>query len=223
MSLLSDKISDLQKRTAQALLGGGEKAVAKQIAMGKLPARERIRQLLDEGTFYEYDLFIQHEKVGEGGMAGSQINAGLTIEGGDVLVVNDRILLVGNGLRTSTQGIDMLISRFCKDKKGGEKYILVQELPGNVESFIHLDMTTGNTYPTTSSNRWKYNGKEIQTTGEVNWLDYGARMYDEAIGRWTRIDPLSEKYYGTSGYAYCVNNPIKYIDKHDKHSLLYRV
>ncbi|MDD2242245.1 MAG: acyl-CoA carboxylase subunit beta [Bacteroidales bacterium] len=61
MSLLSDKISDLQKRTAQALLGGGEKAVAKQIAMGKLPARERIRQLLDEGTFYEYDLFIQHD------------------------------------------------------------------------------------------------------------------------------------------------------------------
>ena len=61
MSLLSEKISDLQKRTAQALQGGGEKAVAKQIAMGKLPARERIRQLLDEGTFYEYDLFIQHD------------------------------------------------------------------------------------------------------------------------------------------------------------------
>ena len=60
MSLLSEKISDLQKRTAQALQGGGEKAVAKQIAMGKLPARERIRQLLDEGTFYEYDLFIQN-------------------------------------------------------------------------------------------------------------------------------------------------------------------
>src|SRR5574344_38486 len=61
MSLLSEKISDLQKRTAQALQGGGEKAVAKQIAMGKLPARERIRQLLDEGTFYEYDRFIQHD------------------------------------------------------------------------------------------------------------------------------------------------------------------
>ena len=73
-------------------------------------------------------------------------------------------------------------------------------------------MTTGNTYPTTSSNRWKYNGKEIQTTGEVNWLDYGARMYDEVIGRWTRVDPMSEKYYGTSGYTYCVNNPIIHID-----------
>ncbi|HPT05999.1 MAG TPA: DUF6443 domain-containing protein [Candidatus Egerieousia sp.] len=73
-------------------------------------------------------------------------------------------------------------------------------------------MTTGNTYPTTSSNRWKYNGKEVQTTGNVNWLDYGAREYDEVIGRWTRPDPMSEKYYGTSGYTYCVDNPIEYID-----------
>ena|GEM_PF-2196045 len=73
-------------------------------------------------------------------------------------------------------------------------------------------MTTGNTYPTTSSNRWKYNGKEVQTTGNVNWLDYGAREYDEVTGRWTRPDPMSEKYYGTSGYTYCLNNPISFID-----------
>lgn len=61
MSLLSKKISELQERTARAVQGGGENAVAKQIAMGKLPARERINKLLDEGSFYEYDLFIEHE------------------------------------------------------------------------------------------------------------------------------------------------------------------
>ena len=61
MSLLSKKITELQERTQHALQGGGDKAIAKQIAMGKLPARERIRKLLDEGTFYEYDLFIQHD------------------------------------------------------------------------------------------------------------------------------------------------------------------
>ena len=61
MSLLSKKISELQERTQHAQQGGGDKAIAKQIAMGKLPARERIRKLLDEGTFYEYDLFIQHD------------------------------------------------------------------------------------------------------------------------------------------------------------------
>lgn len=61
MSLLSKKISELEERTQHAQQGGGDKAIAKQIAMGKLPARERIGKLLDEGTFYEYDLFIQHD------------------------------------------------------------------------------------------------------------------------------------------------------------------
>ena len=42
-------------------MGGGDKAIAKQIAMGKLPARERIGKLLDAGSFYEYDLFIEHD------------------------------------------------------------------------------------------------------------------------------------------------------------------
>lgn len=42
------------------LQGGGEKAIEKQKATGKLTARERIVQLLDEGSFHEYDLFIQH-------------------------------------------------------------------------------------------------------------------------------------------------------------------
>ena len=77
-------------------------------------------------------------------------------------------------------------------------------------------MTTGNTYPTMSVNRWKYNGKETQTTGGVNWLDYGARMYDEVIGRWTKPDPMSEKYYEISDYAYCGNNPVKFVDKDGK-------
>lgn len=67
MSLLSKKISELHERTAKAVQGGGDKAIAKQIAMGKLPARERISKLLDEGSFYEYDLFIEHD-VREFGM-----------------------------------------------------------------------------------------------------------------------------------------------------------
>ncbi len=42
-------------------MGGGEKAIEKQIAMGKLTARERILKLLDEDSFQEYDLFVEHE------------------------------------------------------------------------------------------------------------------------------------------------------------------
>lgn len=125
-------------------------SVGKDVLICKMANQVRVREsMIMQAIFECQQLFdceminandYSHEKVGEGGTAGSQVNAGLTIEGGDVEVVNDHILLIGNGLRTSTQGIDMMISRFCKDKTEGEKYILVQELPGNVESFIHLDM-----------------------------------------------------------------------------------
>ena len=63
----------------------------------------------------------------------------VNIEGGDVLVVNKDVLLIGNGSRTSSQAIDMLIASLCK-KQTGRKHIIVQQLPHSPESFIHLDM-----------------------------------------------------------------------------------
>ena len=59
---------------------------------------------------------------------------------------------------------------------------------------------------------YKYNNKELDMNNGLNWYDYGARMYDPALGRWHVVDPLSEKYYGVTPYAYCNNNPIKNID-----------
>ena len=44
-----------------------------------------------------------------------------------------------------------------------------------------------------------------------NYL-YGARDYYSAIGRFTVVDPFAEKYAHISPYAYCANNPIKYVD-----------
>jgi len=62
----------------------------------------------------------------------------ITIEGGDILVAREDILIIGQGSRTSTQGIDGLIEHLkaCD----GLRHIIVQELPYKPESFIHLDM-----------------------------------------------------------------------------------
>ena len=60
MSNQLEKIKELIELRAQARLGGGEKAIEKQHAKGKYTARERIAQLLDEGSFEEMDMFVQH-------------------------------------------------------------------------------------------------------------------------------------------------------------------
>ena len=62
------------------------------------------------------------------------------IEGGDVLIARDDILLIGNGARTSTQAIDMLIYEFMNRRSEKAQHIIVQQLPLAPESFIHLDM-----------------------------------------------------------------------------------
>ena len=63
-----------------------------------------------------------------------------------------------------------------------------------------------------ADNRYRYNGKEEQAGFGLPYLDYGARLYDPAVGRWLTQDPLSEKYYGISPYAFCAGNPMKYVD-----------
>ena len=54
------KLEELERRNQEALLGGGEERIKAQHAKGKLTARERIDQLLDEGTFQEFDRFVVH-------------------------------------------------------------------------------------------------------------------------------------------------------------------
>jgi RHS repeat-associated protein len=67
------------------------------------------------------------------------------------------------------------------------------------------------------TNRLKYNGKEEQRQefsdgSGLEWLDYGARMYDHQIGRWHRTDGKAELYLATSPYVYALNQPTNAID-----------
>jgi len=66
---------------------------------------------------------------------------------------------------------------------------------------------------------YKYGGKEFDTMHGLNLYEYHARQYDAALGRFTSIDSLAEKYYHISPYSpysYVMNNPMKYIDSDGK-------
>jgi RHS repeat-associated protein len=71
---------------------------------------------------------------------------------------------------------------------------------------------TSNSSDNPSLQSRKYNGKEFIEMNGYDTYDYGARGYYAAIGRFMTVDPLAEKYYSISPYAYCGGNPVNFID-----------
>jgi len=73
---------------------------------------------------------------------------------------------------------------------------------------------TFNSYQRENStkNNYLYNGKELQDELGLNWLDYGARMYDPAIARFGTIDKFADRFARYSPYTYAANNPVLFTD-----------
>lgn len=63
---MEDKIKDLEEKIAEAKLGGGQARIEAQHKRGKLTARERIELLIDEGTFNEIGIFVEHRSTNFG-------------------------------------------------------------------------------------------------------------------------------------------------------------
>ena len=76
----TQRIFDFFSRKSTKSKGGGDKAISKQKAGGKMTARERIAALLDEGSFHEYDLFVEHN-CQDFGMADKELAADGVVTG----------------------------------------------------------------------------------------------------------------------------------------------
>lgn len=129
---------------------------------------------------------------------------------GNVVYENgvQKLLLTDAGYITLS---DKKYHYYLQDHQGNNRVVVDQT--GQKEEVNHY-YPFGGTFASADGNvqAYKYNGKELDTKKGVNWYDYGARMYDAALGRFTTVDPLTEKHYEMSPYTYCGNNPIRYID-----------
>ena len=97
---------------------------------------------------------------------------------------------------------------YLKDHQGNNRVVVSQS--GSVEQTNHY-YPYGALFAESMNGdvqRFKYNGKELDRKFGLNWYDHGARHNDAAIGRWHSMDPMAEKYYGISPYAYCGGDPV---------------
>ena len=112
--------------------------VGNNVLICKMANAVRMRESIILEAIFGSGLFFDCNVVNTFNFA-SQNPYNIRIEGGDVLIAREDILLMGNGCRTSAQAVDNLINALCKEKSG-KRHVIVQELPESPESFIHLDM-----------------------------------------------------------------------------------
>ncbi|MCQ2145485.1 MAG: acyl-CoA carboxylase subunit beta [Bacteroidales bacterium] len=109
MTVQKEKIRELVDRRASAKLGGGEKRIEAQHAKGKLTARERLSLLLDEGSFEEYGMFVQH-RCSNFGMEkhkndGDGVVTGMGTIDGRLVYVSAQDFTVNGGSLSETQAM----------------------------------------------------------------------------------------------------------------------
>ena len=133
---------------------------------------------------------------------------------GNIICDGDETMILNNvGYASYNKDNNLSFYYYLKDHLGNNR-VVVREY-GEIEQ-------VNDYYPTgalmTSSKggdtqRFKYNGKELDRTNGLNWYGYGARNYDAAIVRWDGMDKLCEKYSPFTPYGYCLNRFLNYYDK----------
>ena len=110
--------------------------VRDRVLVSRMANRVRGRETRIVEALFDYHPLFNATTVNPARLGGG--GAEVTIEGGDVLVAAEDILVMGIGQRTSARAVDFLIERF--KEQGTRQHLVVQSLPDTPESFIHLDM-----------------------------------------------------------------------------------
>lgn len=111
-------------------------SVGNEVFISKMASKIRDRESMVMEAIFDYHPMFETQTVNP--LSSKNMLKDFSFEGGDFLVAREDILLIGTGLRTTPKGIDFFIDHYKKKKT--PMHILVQELPYEPESFIHLDM-----------------------------------------------------------------------------------
>lgn len=127
-------------------------------------------------------------------------------DGDETMILND----VGYALCDKDHTLSF--HYYLKDHLGNNRVVVSED--GEIEQ-------VNDYYPTGAlmassmggdTQRFKYNGKELDRVNGLNWYDYGARNYDAEIVVWKGVDKMADKNVTTSLYGYCNSNPMRFID-----------
>ncbi len=110
-------------------------SISNKVLISKLAKQVREREAIIMEAIFSCNKLFQTELVRAND---ENYSSNITIEGGDILIAREDIILIGIGARTTPQGVDFLIEHFKESKK--KINIIAQILPQKPESFIHLDM-----------------------------------------------------------------------------------
>lgn len=102
---------------------------------------------------------------------------------------------------------------YVRDHRGDNRCVVSEDGAYEQKTFYYpLGGIIGDKSTAPSLQPYKHSGKEWDHLGGLDWYDYGARMYDPALGVWTSGDPLAEDNPHMSIYAFCGNDPVNRID-----------
>ena len=117
------------------------------------------------------------------------------------------------GGRIRKSGSSYLVDYHVTDHLGSVRAIVTSGSIVEQDDYYPFGARHPNGLTQLSANRWRFGGKEEQDDAfGIAYSDFGARFLAPGSAAWTSIDPMAEKYYAVSPYAYCYNSPVNVSD-----------